>query len=656
MKIKLFFKINQALLLFLLFFLPFVFVPFFTEPYDMGKHIFLLLLSFLIFIVWTAETISEKKILYKKAKYFFPIFLLFSAFLASTLINSSNKFDSFTTPGGVGTLILSGILYLLVCNFGKRKNIAYSLLIAGGLLSLIQLTLFYLPLSYPLNIPSLNLSLTKNWTPAGNLLSQAAFLFALIPLGISLLCAEAKQKNLKAIPALLLNLLVLGGLGISLYLLNTSAKAVLLPRATAWTIAVEGLKNYRFALFGLGPGQFINAFTAFKGAGFNSSLFWNSRFAFSSNFYFQLLSEIGLIGLASFLLLFYITVKNGIKVFRQPRISPLGIGVYLSLIFLLILQFFIPINTLLFFLLFILLGASTEEELKAIDISVIGKLAFLLLIFPTAFWGILLYFGLKISQGNYYFIKALKSINNKDGVSAYNLLIKAIDKNPHLAKYRIVYSQVNFALANNLAGKKDVSEEDRQKISTLIQQSVREAKSAVALDPRNAENWENLAQLYQNLVNFAEGAENWTITTYLQAINQDPLNPQLRLKLGGFYYSQQNWKEAINLFTQAAFLKPDWANAHYNLANALKESGDFAEAKKEYEITLGLVKVDSSDYINVTKELEDVKKMIPSPTPSANTSNMETLSLPSPAPKPKISPSINLNEDNFSPDIQSNTP
>lgn len=651
MKNKVFWHVAQGLLVVATFLLPFFFLPLLTEAYDLGKLVFLLLAIFLAFVGWAVQTSLDKKLIYKKGRYLLPCLALLLAFLASTLINSSSKTQSFLVATGAGTILIGVLTYLLISTLSKRKPILYSLLGSAVCLAGLRIVLFFANLEQPLVFPSLNLTLSGAWSPTGSLLAQAVFALLVVPLGFGLLYENLKQQKLPLAAAVFVaNLLNLIGLGLSCHLLTTVAKPVLLPQSTAWAIALEGLKNGRFALLGLGPGQFINAFTAFKPLSFNTSDFWNLRFGSSSNWYYQLLTEVGIVGLVTYLFLAYRIFRDAIKTFRQPRISPLGMAIYFSLVILLVAQLFIPLNSLLLLLLFILLAISRDDEPVAADFSAAGNFALLAFAFPFILWGALLFFAGKLALANYYFLKSLKAANLNDGLATYNFQIKAIETDPATPVYRLAYSQTNLALANSLATKKDLTDQDRSTISQLIQQAIREAKAAVAIDPRNAAAWENLATLYRNLVNFAEGADQWALASYQQAINLDPLNPLLRVELGGLFYSQQKWAEATTAFSQAASLKQDWANAHYNLANALREAGDLPNAKQEYEITQTLVKVDSDDYVKVSQELEEVKKRLPTPTPSKEKVTPETLITPAP-PAEGIEPPLELPEEgpNLSP-------
>ena len=656
---KVFSKVASGVLAASIFLLPLIFIPVFAEGYDFGKQTFLLLGLFLAFIFWVIQTFVNKKLVYKKNRYLGPSLLILASFVSSTLVNSSNKTQSFATATGAGAILLCVLVYLLLNNLIKKKLVLWTLLGSSLVLALGRVVLFLGNFNFPVNIPALNLILTRAWSPTGSLIAEAVFAFVMIPAGFALMYEYVKQQKLSAaIGIFLINTINLAGLGLSFYLLTTTAKPVLLPQETAWAIALEGLKNSRFAIFGLGPGQFVNAFTSFKPLSFNVSDYWDLRFGSSSNWLFQLLTEVGIVGLLAYLLLSWRILKDGIKVFRQPRLSYTGLAIYLSLIILLTAQCFVPLNFFMLALIFVFLGIARDEEQVTLDFAPLGNLAFMVLILPVAFWAVAFFFTGKWSLASHYFLSSLKAANVNDGVKTYNMQIKAIQADPSFPGYRIAYSQTNLALANSLAAKQDLTDQDRNTITQLVQQAIREAKSAVAVDPRNVVAWENLANLYRNLINFAEGADQWTIASYEQAINLDPLNPKLRVDLGGIYYSQQNWAQSANLFAQAVNIKNDWANAHYNLANALKERGDLENAKSEYEITQTLVAADSNDYQKVTGELEEVKKRLPTPTPEPTdqksatpTPTPETLQTPEPPAEgiippielPDAGPEVNLN-------------
>ena len=80
--------------------------------------------------------------------------------------------------------------------------------------------------------------------------------------------------------------------------------------------------------------------------------------------------------------------------------------------------------------------------------------------------------------------------------------------------------------------KPELSEADRQTISQAIQAAIEEAKATVTLNPQKAVNWENLASIYRNIINVAQGADSWTVSAYQRAIILGPQNPTYRVSLG----------------------------------------------------------------------------------------------------------------------------
>ena len=96
-------------------------------------------------------------------------------------------------------------------------------------------------------------------------------------------------------------------------------------------------------------------------------------------------------------------------------------------------------------------------------------------------------------------------------------------------------------IANNLAQKdpKKITEQDRQTITQAIQASISEGKAVISLNPQRADGWQNLASIYLNIINAAQGADVWTISAYQRAILADPQNPTYRVGLGGVYYSKK---------------------------------------------------------------------------------------------------------------------
>jgi tetratricopeptide (TPR) repeat protein len=190
-------------------------------------------------------------------------------------------------------------------------------------------------------------------------------------------------------------------------------------------------------------------------------------------------------------------------------------------------------------------------------------------------------------------------------------MVQAINQDPNVDRYHASLAQVEMAIATSIANNKDLTDADRQTITQLIQQAISEGKATVALNPQRAANWELLGQIYQNIMSFAQGADQFAIDSFTQAIALDPVNPNLRIELGGVYYALGRYNDAIDAFKLATLAKPDLANAHYNLAIAYRDNKNYDNAITEMNTVLTLVPQDSADYTLAKETLDALEKAKP---------------------------------------------
>ncbi|MBI1872250.1 tetratricopeptide repeat protein, partial [Candidatus Collierbacteria bacterium] len=377
---------------------------------------------------------------------------------------------------------------------------------------------------------------------------------------------------------------------------------------------------------GSGPETFFSVYTRLKPASLNLTNLWNIRFTNSSNEALELLATVGL--LCAFLWITAITkprklALNQIKL--KKDVSPQLTASFLFTAGTFIAMFLIPASVVLFtafFLGLILLNLALSTDIKVgkdIDINLSGVTPSLL---PLATLLVSLV-GLAVFWSNAGKTYAASLISFKAGqllktntTESYNLQIKAFQLDPKTSAYRINFSQTSMALANQIAKQKDLSDEDKKNVSQLVQQAIREAKNATDLDPTNVVAWENLSGIYQQITGFVEGAPDWTVASYSQAISLDPSNPALRLGLGGFFFGLGDYEQAIKIFEQAVNLKPNWANAHYNLSTAYKAKKDYAKALNEMKIVAQLLDPKSEDVKKVEEEVKELEKLAPTPTPT----------------------------------------
>lgn len=466
-------------------------------------------------------------------------------------------------------------------------------------------------------------------------------------------------------------------------------REIQLPFVDSWKISVSAFRDSPF--WGTGPATFSFDFTSYKPVEFNTSKFWNLRFDSPFNEYLQVLANLGGIGLLALLSLTAIFVSVAYKtLISHPggsvatdrildsiaslqndkvalAISGLTFFIILALhsatlsvwvVGLLVLASFMALNlsekterswintqtNVKNMLLKIAGNISNPESLK--ETIRIDALPGILLTIALALVLFTAFFGGKFVLADYYHRLALNAVTENQGIVAYNNLIAAEKLNPYNDVYRTDLAQTNFALANAIATAKapteaspagSLTDQDKQNIQILLQQSISEARTAVTLSPKSAINWEILAMLYRQISGVAQNALVFSLDAYGRAIFQDPLNPNLRVSVGGVYYAVKNYDMAIRFFTDSINLKPDFTNGYYNLSVALRDKGDLTNAQTLAEKLLTLIDKSSPDYKTASDYLDDLKNRVASgstteseiqPPASKETSALQQKELP----------------------------
>jgi len=202
----------------------------------------------------------------------------------------------------------------------------------------------------------------------------------------------------------------------------------------------------------------------------------------------------------------------------------------------------------------------------------------------------------------------MRAAETNDGTGTYNRQIAAIGANTFVSRYHLSYSQTSLALANSIAGSNTKTDADTKLVGQLIQQSIKEAKIAVTLNPQSVTAWENLGLTYQTIIPVASEAAGWALSAYQTSATMDPANPTLFLNIGSVFVAQREYDTAIAAFQRAIQLSPSYANAYYNLANAYKLKGDTVNEAKVLTDTLKLVDPGSVDYYKIKNELDALKQ------------------------------------------------
>lgn len=644
--------LEKYILYLTVFLVPLVILPIFPNPFGVPK---LMVLAFgvgLAILAKAFQTLVKGSLEISIGSFDFPVVLIGIAYVVSAILRTPNKMEAFFLPG-TATIILAGVLLYLLINQLKesdKKGLKLVVFFSGVVLSLVSLLAASGLLAKIPQLPAYIQNSTFNLL--GGTLPTSLFLAPLLLLGLGVTLSE-KEAVKKIFLAVSITVFVLG-LAISIFnsLPGKPTNPNLVDFATSWAISVDTLKES--PIFGIGPGNYLTAFNRFLPLAYNQTDLWATRFTSGRNFYLTLLTETGLLGAVGIILLLVAVYRKS----RAKLADLLKLPELSALLILLVLLALFPTTTTLIVLLFILLSLATKARKTALNLTATpisapetttgGKYAsrFPAILISLPFIIAVLAFFFYASRAlaaEVKFKKALDALVANQGTQTYDLMREAINTNPFVDRYHSSYTQINLLLANAIAQNPPeggLTDQDRATIAQLIQQAIREGQAVVTLNPQRAGNWELLASTYRSIIPFAQGADAFAVQTYNQSIALDPINPNLRIALGGLHYALGDYDTAIRVFELATFAKPDHANAHYNLAIAYREKGSIQNAVNEMTIVLSLVERDSDDYELARTELEALEKKLPTEAAEGT----ETLTPPQPAEAPVIQPPLELPE------------
>ena len=622
---------------------PAFFLTITTDFFTFPKQLLIVFGALALFILWGIKAIAERKVTFLMNPLNIPVLVFTAVIIVSTFFSLSRQ-DSMLQAVPV---ILLGVFFFTTVNFIQEKSsfaIVVTCLLIGSAVSTLLSILAYF------NIYALPFEAVKNsaFNTHGSPVQYAAFILPLLILCGTSLFNVAKKGKLKSLSKdylhvlqLVAGILFVAGLAIVVYQIAVSPqKPILLPFNHGFQIAFAAISqdSQRLAqslLVGSGYGSFSNDFTRFINSSFNTFPFWNLTFSFSSSYILELLATTGVLGLFAFAFIFVNFIRS-----RAAVTNPL----FLATVAVFALSLLIPFSYSLVFLLFVLLSLfvahrgienakgfdnialnfvalkqglislSEENSKKSKENLLLPALLLVVAILSSVY--VLFYLTgsgttprkgfVSLAVSDVKFAKSFSPAALRTGTDTYNLETQAITEYPYRSDYYRLFSQINLALAANIVTAqqgKQPSQEVQNNIVGLLQQSINSARQAVTIAPYTSINWQNLGQIYRNLIGVGQNAEQFAVASYNQAITLNPSNPGLRIELGGIYYQLKQWDLAQNQFTVATQLKQDYANAYYNLGHVLEEKGDLQNALLQYQAVRQLVANDKDNAGKIDTEI-----------------------------------------------------
>lgn len=460
-------------------------------------------------------------------------------------------------------------------------------------------------------------------------LSGAPFI-ALQIIALSLLTVVfhvIKTKKLSTFFAVTVPILVIGVGIFSWSLLPGKETSLLLPSFSAsWSVMLDTIRAPKSALIGAGVANYRNAYQTFKPLWTNGTDQWAVTFTQAANMPLTILTTMGILGLLSW----FILIVAVIRFYKNCLPENKSLGFFMLASFLL--NLVLPFNTVILTLQALALAFLVANEAHRLPLLQMQAFNFKMLNKPEKIGeikkplNVALYFGTTLSlvlivatgylvvrslQANLLMYQSTKAAATNDIIKVYELQQKAIQLNPYIDIFRRRYSYTSAIIAIALSNKADITEAEKQQISALLQQSVTEARAATTLDSSESQNWTNLAQIYGNLIGVSEDAVNWTVQSYVSAIERHPTDPLLRLDLAAVFVQQKAYQQALGIYDQAINVKANLPISHYRRGEMLElvqNPNAYREARLSYQRALALLPAGSEDYVTVNTKIEELEK------------------------------------------------
>lgn len=629
-----------------IFLMPIIFLPVVVDTFGFGKNVLIIIMALIGVVIWLIDYLINKKTEIKVSRLLgLMAILTVWAWIGWFRMSAGVKMRSLTDLTGVGVITAELVwlfLWLQVSSAEERKKQLNWLTASGILVAVVSIIIFLIPSAkLPIVLTKNNpiISLTASWSLTGSILAEILLMLVLVLEWGKKLLAIAKQNGSYILEAIITSFLSLV-LFLDIFKLFKNG-LVGLDFSTAWVIAVETFKRFPFmAIFGIGAGNFVEAFNSFRPMSYNLTANWANVFLHSNNGILNLWTELGVVGLV-----LVVMSLNGLRKIKKDFD-------FVILLIVVLAGLFMPVSMMGMML---LAWVASEYGKKEIDFNlkigtngknVLPIIMSVVLTLSVVFSGYWLY---RIVLADIYMRQSVLTAAKNDGGSTYNTQIKAIALNQNVAEYRRMYSQTNVALASALLANKEITEEDKQKASTLIQQSIREAKAAIALDENNPVYWSNLASLYRQLVGVVDGAADWSFQSYQQAVKIESANPISKLELGGLLFAAKRFDEADRMFEEVINTKPDFANAWYNWAYSAKELKKLDYAVQRLTRAVALVPTTSGDYDKASIELETWQKELAASAQGSVEPKAETLKTAEPLPTAGVKEQVNVSVTELAP-------
>lgn len=393
----------------------------------------------------------------------------------------------------------------------------------------------------------------------------------------------------------------------------------------SWNASVdigrESLKNNLF--FGNGPGSYSYVYGLYRTTEVNQTSFWNARFNQGFSRILTLPASLGVAGSAIWLLLILGFAVYGFisLIKRRGKNWVLALSLYSAWFLLAFLQFIYSTNLLLELSFWMILGLAfltiktlavknDSSEVVADEFLNIGAMSVefnrnspMASILSFVFVVVIvlaisaLYIGGSYFYADVLYKKGMKAVGESNNLeNGSDIISKAVILNPYNDLYLRSLSQAALLRVNQEFAKPQSVERD-SRIQNLIAAAINIAKRSTDLASLNVDNWAQRGTLYQSIMPYAAGADQWAFDAFNEATKLEPQNPYYYYELGRSYgmasellaanagEDKEKQVKAVDYLakaeeslTKAVSLKSDYAIALYQLSVVYDKEGQIDKA------------------------------------------------------------------------------
>ena len=363
----------------------------------------------------------------------------------------------------------------------------------------------------------------------------------------------------------------------------------------------SSLKNDLF--FGKGPTTFRYVWDLYKPTDVNQTVFWGTRFDSGSSYILSLPAEIGLPGWLFFLSFLAFLWYLGLKmVSSRQKDRALFLSPFFLFNYTILMWMFYPIGfTLLCFgffsIGFLLAALKIQGFIRVHDLNLFGEgvmgfvSALAVVALMLAGLG-----GIYIATTKYaaqvLFERGIKAFNagNIDLAESRVLLASKIDGRN--SAYPSALSQIYMVKAQIvLQDKATPAELLSSRFKETIDKSFEASQRSIKLSPLDFTGFQSVGKTYEFLVSLnIDGASAAAIQQYDEALKRAPSNPAIFRDRALIYVTESLVKKnpdpleaAEKELLKAVEIKPDYAAAHFLLAQIFDAKGNSTEAIKRGE-------------------------------------------------------------------------